>query len=140
MSESKQPTQTWVCDAIQISHTNVSENGVVYTIVFKDFLGIAKEIEVNRDDCFWDFPSVLKTLVQKGFRFNTLLPNVIAILQYQLTSYRPSPEQVAEAIKLHKAIHGKDGKGATPTETLNAITEAQAEDQDGTPETEKQVG
>lgn len=140
MSESKQPTQTWVCDAIQISHTNVSENGVVYTIVFKDFLGIAKEIEVNRDDCFWDFPSVLKTLVQKGFRFNTLLPNVIAILQYQLTSYRPSPEQVVEAIKLHEAMHGKDGKGATPTETLNAITEARAEDQDGNSETEKQVG
>lgn len=140
MSESKQPTQTWVCDAIQISHTDVSENGVVYTIVFKDFLGIPKEIQVNREDCFLNFPSVLKALVHKGFRFNTLLPNVIAILQFQLTGYRPSPEQVVEAIKLHEAMHGKDGKGATPTETLNAITEARAEDQDGNSETEKQVG
>ena len=139
MSESKQPTQTWVCDAIQISHTDVSENGVIYTVVFKDFLGIPKEIQVNREDCFWNFPSVLKALVHKGFRFNTLLPNVIAILQYQLTSYRPSAEQVTEAIKLHEAMSGKDGKGATPEETLKAITAAQAEDQDGNSETEKQV-
>lgn len=140
MTNATKANQTWVCDAIQIAHTDVSENGVVYTVVFKDFLGIPKEIQVNREDCFWNFPSVLKALVHKGFRFNTLLPNVIAILQYQLTSYRPSAEQVTEAIKLHEAMSGKDGKGATPEETLKAITAAQAEDQDGNSETEKQVG
>ncbi len=140
MTNATKANQTWVCDAIQIAHTDVSESGVVYTVVFKDFLGITREIKVNREDCFFDFQNVLKTLVKAGFRFNTLLPNAIAILQFQLTGYRPSPEQVVEAIKLHEAMHGKDGKGATPTETLNAITEARAEDQDGNSETEKQVG
>lgn len=140
MTNATKANQTWVCDAIQIAHTDVSDNGVVYTIVFKDFLGVSREIKVNREDCFFDFQNVLKTLVKAGFRFNTLLPNAVAILQFQLTGYRPSPEQVAEAIKLHEAMHGKDGKGATPTETLNAITEAPAESKDGKSKAEKQVG
>ena len=45
MTNATKANQTWVCDAIQIAHTDVSENGVVYTVVFKDFLGIPKEIQ-----------------------------------------------------------------------------------------------
>ena len=55
MTNATKANQTWVCDAIQIAHTDVSENGVIYTVVFKDFLGIPKEIQVNREDCFSNF-------------------------------------------------------------------------------------
>ena len=91
--------QVWLCDQIDVVHCDVSEKGIVYTVAWIDFMGIQHSAKFNREDCYFDFANVLKTLVKGGYRYNTMLPQVPAIIQQRLTAFRPSQESVEQAIK-----------------------------------------
>ena len=94
----EQPNNVWVCDNIAVTHCDVSDKGIVYTVAWTDFMGLQRAAKFNREDCFFDFASVLKTLVKGGYRYNTMLPQAPAIVQQRLTSFRPSQESVQKAL------------------------------------------
>lgn len=100
VTEQPEERRLWVHDPLEIVHTDVSDSGVMYTVRFLDFLGLAHTINVKREDCYFAFvEKVLKPLVRLGFRFNTTLPAAISAIQAQLTAYRPDSKTVAEAVK-----------------------------------------
>lgn len=95
-----QATQVWLHDPISIAHTEVSEKGVVFTVQFVDFMGLAREMKFDREDCYFNFAEkVLKPMVQNGFRFNTMLPAAAAHVQAFLTAYKPATKVVTDALK-----------------------------------------
>ena len=97
--EKNQESQVWICDKIAVTNVEVSDKGVIYTVRFVDFLGFEREIKVDRLDCYFDFANVLKTLVSKGFRYNTMLAQSPAVIQSRLTAFVPSKEAVKSAFE-----------------------------------------
>lgn len=96
----QQATRVWLHDPISVAHTKVSEKGVTYTVQFVDFMGLAREMKFDRDDCYFNFTEkVLKPMVQNGFRFNTMLPAAPAHVQAYLTAYKPAADVVSGALK-----------------------------------------
>lgn len=94
--------QVWVCDALAITHCEVSDDAVIYTVTYADFMGLQRTIKLNREDCYFDFPNVLKALVKGGYRYNTMLVQAPSIIQQRLTSYRPEAEAVQKALEAVK--------------------------------------
>lgn len=96
----QQATRVWLHDPISIAHTDVSEKGVTYTVQFVDFMGLAREMKFDREDCYFNFAEkVLKPMVQNGFRFNTMVPAAAAHVQAFLTAYKPAAGVVTDALK-----------------------------------------
>ncbi len=91
--------QIWVCDALEITHCEVNDDAVIYTVTYVDFMGLKREVKLNREECYFDFPAVLKTLVKGGYRYNTMLAQAPAVIQQRLTAYRPNVEAVKKAIE-----------------------------------------
>ena len=91
--------QIWVCDALEITHCEVGDDEVVYTVTYVDFMGLKRSVKLSREACYFDFPTVLKTLVKGGYRYNTMLAQAPAVSQQRLTSYRPNVEAVKKAIE-----------------------------------------
>lgn len=97
--EKNQESQVWICDKIAVTNAAVSDKGVIYTVRFVDFLGFEREIKVDRVDCYFDFANVLKTLVSKGFRYNTMLAQAPAVIQSRLTAFFLSQEALKSALE-----------------------------------------
>ncbi len=100
-AEAKQE-QVWVCDALNITHCEVTDDAVIYTVTYVDFMGFQRTLKINREDCYFDFANVLKTLVKGGYRYNTMLAQAPAVIQQRLTSYRPEAEAVKKALEAMK--------------------------------------
>lgn len=92
----------WLFDQFEISHTDVSDSGVIFTVRFVDFLGLTREVKVARSDCYFNFSEVLKLLVSQGFRFNTISSEAPKLIQWRLTTYRPDSKMVLEALNKAK--------------------------------------
>ena len=114
--------RVWIHDPITIAHTDVSDKGIVYTVVFQDFMGLSRKLQINRSDCYFNFPSVVTYLVSHGFRFNILAPNSIHRLQ--------RVEQVKQAIEQNAALNATKSKGATPLESIATELDAETEHED----------
>ena len=99
--EAQQPN-VWVCDPVGVAHCDVSDKGVIYTVAWTDFMGLQHTAKVNREDCFFNFASVLKTLVKGGYRYNTMIAQAPAIIQQRLTAFRPSQDSVKKALDAAK--------------------------------------
>ena len=94
----QQEPNVWVCDAVAVTHCDVSDKGVVYTVTWTDL----HSAKVKREDCYFDFANVLKTLVKGGYRYNTMIAQAPAIIQQRLTAFRPTQESVKKAIEAMK--------------------------------------
>ena len=47
----QQEPNVWVCDAVAVTHCDVSDKGVVYTVTWTDFMGLQHSAKVKREDC-----------------------------------------------------------------------------------------
>ncbi|MCI5897353.1 MAG: hypothetical protein SOT13_05640 [Candidatus Aphodousia sp.] len=92
----------WVCDPVGVTHCDVGDKGITYTVTWVDFMGLQHSAQIKREDCFFNFAQVLKTLVRGGYRYNTMITQAPAIIQQRLTSFRPSEESVKNALKAVK--------------------------------------
>lgn len=92
----------WVCDPVGVTHCDVGDKGISYTVTWVDFMGLQHSAQIKREDCFFNFAQVLKTLVRGGYRYNTMIAQAPAIIQQRLTSFRPSEESVKNALKAVK--------------------------------------
>ena len=97
-----QEPNVWVCDAVGVTHCDVSDKGVIYTVTWTDFMGLQHSAKIKREDCYFDFANVLKTLVKGGYRYNTMIAQAPAIIQQRLTAFRPTQESVKKAIEAMK--------------------------------------
>ena len=104
--QKEQPAQqepnVWVCDAVGVTHCDVSDKGVTYTVTWTDFMSLQHSAKVKREDCYFDFQNVLKTLVKGGYRYNTMIAQAPAIIQQRLTAFRPTQESVKKALEAMK--------------------------------------
>ena len=41
--------QIWVCDALEITHCEVNDDAVIYTVKYVDFMGLKLEVKINRE-------------------------------------------------------------------------------------------
>ena len=98
----QQEPNVWVCDAVGVTHCDVSDKGVIYTVTWTDFMGLHHSAKIKREDCYFHFVNVLKTLVKGGYRYNTMIAQAPAIIQQRLTAFRPSQESVKKAIESMK--------------------------------------
>jgi hypothetical protein len=103
-ANAQQNTQqnVWVCDPVAVTHCDVGDKGITYTVTWVDFMGLQHSAQIKREDCFFNFAQVLKTLVRGGYRYNTMIAQAPAIIQQRLTSFRPSEESVKNALKAVK--------------------------------------
>lgn len=97
-AQAEEQNNVWVCDNIAVTHCDVNDKGIVYTVTWVDFMGLQHSAKFNREDCYFDFATVLKTLVKGGYRYNTMLPQAAAVVQQRLTAFRPSQESVQKAL------------------------------------------
>lgn len=97
--QAQQARQVWVHDPIAVSHCDVAPEGVTYTVNFVDFMGLERAMKFKREDCYFDFATVLKALVKNGFRYNTMIAQAPAMIQSHLTGWRPEAEKVVQALK-----------------------------------------
>lgn len=102
MSESKKQA-LWVFDPLVVKHAHVQENDVTFKVLFLDFLGIQRELNVSRSDCYFDFvEKVLKPMVALGYRYNTSIANAPNLIQTAICVFRPNPEAVKKALEQWK--------------------------------------
>lgn len=97
-AQAEEQNNVWVCDNIAVTHCDVNDKGIVYTVTWVDFMGLQRSAKFNREDCYFDFATVLKTLVKGGYRYNTMLPQAASVVQQRLTAFRPSQESVQKAL------------------------------------------
>ncbi len=71
-AQAEEQNNVWVCDNIAVTHCDVNDKGIVYTVTWVDFMGLQRSAKYNREDCYFDFATVLKTLVKGGYRYNTM--------------------------------------------------------------------
>lgn len=95
--QAEQAQGTWACDQFDVYNATIADTGVELNVRFVSFIGTVVNMTVKREDCFFNFPEVLRTMVRNGYRYNTLLPQVPALIQSRLTAFKPNPESVEKA-------------------------------------------
>ena len=119
--QAEQAQGTWACDQFEVYNANLTDNGVELNVRFVSFIGTVVNMTVKRDDCFFNFPEVLRTMVRNGYRYNTLLPQVPALIQSRLTSFQPNPESVAKAFaEFHERQKLAQEKATEESKAANA--------------------
>ena len=99
----------WVYDPIIVSAIQKEKDqDFLLTVEWVDFLGAVHTDTVERAECYFNFPVVLRALVSKGYRFNTLIAQAPAMIQHQLTGFRPDPEKVKKALEEHQKLQSKE--------------------------------
>ena len=100
--QKEQKPNVWVCDQIDVVHSELADDGIYHTIRFVNFAGLILEERVKREAIYFGFDELLKTLVGKGFSYNVALPNVQTLIQARLAGVHVDPKKTEEALKARK--------------------------------------
>ncbi len=66
----------WFFDPIKIAGVNSTlddeSTNITFKVEFRDFMGLVHRIDIQREDIYLSWPSVLARLVRQGYRYNVL--------------------------------------------------------------------
>ncbi|HAW45279.1 MAG TPA: hypothetical protein DCW60_02900 [Sutterella sp.] len=106
-AQAQKQQNVWVCDQIDVVHSELADDGIYHTIRFVNFAGLILEERVRRERIFFEFQDLLKELVAKGFAYNVALPNVATLIQARLAGVHVDPKKTQEAIKARQGQEAK---------------------------------